>query len=144
MKTKFSSLVTVKKNSMQKSELVVQNANATLNSAHVALELSKKSLNDIEEPHSGTIGDLLASRTLLDVTRAGIVHNQAWIKYAQEQLAIAKEQLKFDIIEYEKFKYLELQEMKKILEKQKALEVKELDEVALMTHMRKKLKKGTQ
>ena len=144
MKTKFSSLVTVKKNSMQKSELVVQNANATLNSAHVALELSKKSLNDIEEPHSGTIGDLLASRTLLDVTREGIVHNQAWIKYAQEQLAIAKEQLKFDMIEYEKFKYLELQEMKKILEKQIALEVKELDEVALMTHMRKKLKKGTQ
>ena len=41
------------------------------------------------------------------------------------------------MIEYEKFKYLDLQEIKKIIKKQKMLEAKELDEVALMTYARK-------
>jgi flagellar biosynthesis chaperone FliJ len=137
MKTKFTSLVTVKKNSMQKSERVVQNANATLNSAHTALELSRKSLQSIEAPTNGSMQEFLASRTLLDFTRANIQHNQKWLEFAQNQLRAAKEQLKFDMIEYEKFKYLDLEEIKKIIKKQKIQEAKELDEVALMTHTRK-------
>jgi flagellar biosynthesis chaperone FliJ len=137
MKTKFSSLVTVKKNSMQKSELVVQNANATLNSAYVALELSKKSLNDVVSPVSGSMAEFLASRSLLDVTRAAIKHNQEWVAYAHSQLEAAKEELKLAMIEYEKFKYLDLQEIKKIMQQQKLQEMKDLDEVALMTYSRK-------
>ena len=136
MKTKFTSLVAVKKNSMQKSERVVQAANATLNSAYTALEIAKKSLNDIEAPQSGSMHDFLASRTLLDVTRASIKHNEDWVSYATTQLSAAKEQLKFDMIEYEKFKYLDLEEIKKRLKEIKLKEAKDLDEVALMTHTR--------
>ena len=41
------------------------------------------------------------------------------------------------MIEYEKFKYLELEEMKKAIKKQKIEEIKQLDEVALMTYGQK-------
>ena len=123
---------------MKKSERAVQSANADLNSAVMALEISKNSLNSIDTPQSGIMNDFLASRRLLDSGRDLIKHNQEWNEYAKNQVSLAKEQLKFDMVEYEKFKYLDLQEIKKIIKKQKMLEAKELDEVALMTHTRKK------
>jgi len=137
MKTRFSSLVTLKKSTMKKSERAVQSANADLNSAVMALEISKNSLNSIDTPESGIMSDFLASRRLLDSGRDLIKHNQEWTEYAKNQVSLAKEQLKLDMVEYEKFKYLDLQEIKKIIKKQKMQEAKELDEVALMTHTRK-------
>ncbi|MCD6191321.1 MAG: flagellar FliJ family protein [Sulfurimonas sp.] len=122
---------------MKKSERAVQSANADLNSAVMALEISKNSLNSIDTPQSGIMNDFLASRRLLDSGRDLIKHNQEWTEYAKNQVTLVKEQLKIDMVEYEKFKYLDLQEIKKIIKKQKMLEAKELDEVALMTHARK-------
>jgi len=137
MNTRFSSLVTLKKSTMDKSERVVQKANADLNSASIALELSYNSLKDIESPLSGNISELLAQRTLLSSQRGLINHNAEWVNYAKKQVEFAKDQLKKDMIEHEKFKYLELEEIKKIIKKRKIEEAKELDEVALMTYGRK-------
>lgn len=134
MKTRFSSLVTLKKNTMDKSERAVQSANADLNSATMALEISYSSLNGLEVPQSGTMSKMLATRTLLDSQRGLIQHNKEWMGFAKNQVLQAKEQLKLDMIEHEKFKYLELEEIKKVLKEQKIRESKDLDEVALMTH----------
>jgi len=137
MKTRFTSLVKLKKNTMQKSERVVQKANADLNSAAMALQISYDSLKDVDPPKFGTMGDFLASRTLLDSQRGIIKHNSAWVGFAKNQVNKAKEQLKLDMIDFEKFKYLELQEIKKEVKKKKIQEAKDLDEVALMTYSRK-------
>ena len=134
MKTRFSSLVTLKKNTMDKSERAVQSANADLNAATMALETSYSSLNGLEVPRSGVMSKMLATRTLLDSQRGLIQHNKEWMGFAKNQVLQAKEQLKLDMIEHEKFKYLELEEIKKILKEQKIKEAKDLDEVALMTH----------
>lgn len=134
MKTRFSSLVKLKKSTMQKSERVVQKANADLNSASMALKLSYNSLKDVEAPKTGTMSDFLASRTLLDSQRGIIEHNKGWVGFAKNQVDQAKEQLKLDMIEHEKFKYLELEEIKKEIKKKRLQEVKDLDEVALMTY----------
>lgn len=136
MNTRFSSLVTLKKNAMQKSERALQDANRDLKSAQNALDISYSELNTIESPQSGTVSQFLASKQLIDSQRAMIQHNQEWIDYASTQVESAKEQLQNDTIEYEKFKYLELQEMKKILKQRKLQEAKALDEVALMTFKR--------
>ncbi len=137
MKTRFSSLVTLKKSAMDKSERVVQRANADLNSATIALELSYKSLEEIDAPTRGSISAMIANRTLLHSQREIIENNHQWLEFSKQQVALAKEQLKSDMIEHEKFKYLELEEIKKILKKRKIEEAKNLDEVALMTHARK-------
>lgn len=136
MKTKYTSLVSVKKNIMQKSERVLQNANANLNSALTALELSFTQLSEISTPQSGQISNFLSSRMLLDTQRNLIQHNEAWVAFAKKEIENAKEQLKIDMIEYEKYNYLDLQELKEILKKKKIQEAKDLDEVALMTYER--------
>jgi len=137
MKTRFSSLVSLKKNTMQKSERALQNANKILQSAKEALAKSLAQLQDISSPENGVISEFLATRTLLDSQRAIISHNEAWVAYAKEDVLKAQEQLKHDMIEYEKFKYLELQEIEKQLKEQKIKEAKDLDEVALMTFTKK-------
>lgn len=122
---------------MQNSEQVLQKANSNLNSATMALELSYNSLKDVEPPSSGTMSDMLASRTLLSSQRELISHNKRWVTFATSQVNEAKKQLKLDMIEHEKFQYLELQEIKQELQKRKLKEAKELDEIALMTYTEK-------
>ena len=134
MNTRFSSLVTIKKSAVDKSERVVQNANKNLQNATRALESAYSSLGSIEIPNSGTIAQMLASRTLLTSQRGEITQDKEWIKFASSQLKSAQEQLKLDMIEYEKFKYLELEEMKQMIKQKRIEEAKELDEIALMTY----------
>lgn len=134
MKTRFSPLVKLKKSTMRKSEQFVQQANANLNNASTALKLSYSSLEDVNPPSSGTMNEMLASRTLLESQRGIIQHNKEWVNFASNQVNQAKKQLKLDMIEYEKFNYLELQEIEKEMKKRKIKEVKDLDEIALMTY----------
>jgi flagellar biosynthesis chaperone FliJ len=137
MKTRYTPLVTLKKSAMDKSERGLQSANADLNSATMALKLSYNLLLDIETPKSGAVSSLLASRTLLSSQRGLIEHNHKWVDFAKNQVKLAKKQLKLDMIEHEKFKYLEVQEVKKMIKEQKIKEVKELDEIALMRYGQK-------
>ncbi|MDD3442291.1 MAG: flagellar export protein FliJ [Sulfurimonas denitrificans] len=137
MKSRFTPLVKIKKNSMQSSERFLQRANNNLNSATSALELSYNSLKDLGSPQKGAMREMLATRALLDSQREIINHNKEWIAFAKNQVTQAKEQLKIDMIEYEKFKYLELQEIKAELKKMNAKEAKDLDEIALMTYIGK-------
>ena len=133
MQTRYTPLVKLKKSTMDKSENAVSKANADLNSASMALEISYNSLDSIELPSTGTMAELSASRTLLDSQRGIIQHNKEWLEFAKKQVESAKEQLKLDMIEFEKFKYLESQEIKKVLKEKKIQESKDLDEIALMT-----------
>jgi flagellar export protein FliJ len=137
VKSRFTPLVKIKKNSMQSSERFLQRANNNLNSATSALELSYNSLKDLGSPQKGAMREMLATRALLDSQREIINHNKEWIAFAKNQVTQAKEQLKIDMIEYEKFKYLELQEIKAELKKMNAKEAKDLDEIALMTYIGK-------
>jgi flagellar export protein FliJ len=136
MNTRFSSLVSLKKNKMEQSERLVQSANTNLNTASSQLQASYNSLAEVESPQHGTISKFLASRTLLSTARVTIKRHQEWVEFTRKQLHLAREKLKSDMMEYEKFKYLELEEIKKILVKQKRQEAKDLDEVALMTYSR--------
>ncbi|WP_428737396.1 flagellar export protein FliJ [Sulfurimonas sp.] len=134
MKTRYSSLVSVKKNIMQKSERVLQTKNFARNNAKEALTESLSQLEQLQSPKSGLVSDFLSSRALLDLQRSLIRHNEEWLAFATKEVQEAQEQLKRDMIEYEKFQYLEVQEVEAIKRKEKIKEAKELDEVALITH----------
>ena len=138
MKTRFTPLVKIKKNAMDKCESELNIANKTLQSAQEALELSYDELRHTSTPQSGTISLMLQARSLQSAQRALIEKNKSWVSFAQEQSNSAKEALKISSIEYEKFKYLELEEIKVHLKKIAKLEAKDMDEVALMGYMRKK------
>jgi flagellar export protein FliJ len=134
MKTRYSPLVKLKKSTMDNSERLLQQKNAELTNALRALEGSYESLEDISQPNSGSINDLLASRKLLSSQRELIEHNKQWVSFAQTQVQEAKNQFKKDMIEFEKFKYLEVQEIKKYQKELKIKEAKDLDEIATMTY----------
>ena len=142
MKTRYTSLLSVKKNIMQKSERVLQRGNANLNNAQIALQLSFESLDEIDSPKIGRISDFLSSRMLLDTQRSVIRHNEEWVGFAKKEIKNAKEQLKLDMMEYEKFNYLELEEINKVLKLRKIAEAKELDEIARMTYSNNKKKEA--
>ena len=137
MKTRYTSLVSVKKNIMQKSERELQSVNAKLKNAKKALEESKQDINTIQTPQNGKASSFLATRTLLDAQRSLITHNEEWVKYTQGEVQQAQQKLQKDTTEFEKFKYLETEEIKKKLQEIKIKEAKDLDEVALMTFGRK-------
>jgi flagellar biosynthesis chaperone FliJ len=122
---------------MQKSERLLQKANANFNKAKQALENSLAFLQEIKPPSHGKIAEFLANRALLDSQRAIIQHNEEWLVYTEKEVQQAKEQLKRDMIEYEKYKYLEYEEIQKALKKIKIQEAKDLDEIALMTYTNK-------
>ena len=137
MTTRYSSLLSVKKNIVQQKERGVQAANLRLQNAEHALQTSYDDLSKIESPKQGRINDFIANRLLLDSQRALIKHNEARLEYARKDLDSLKQELKIAMIEFEKFKYLDFKEKEKLLEKQRLKEAKELDEMALMGHTRK-------
>jgi len=139
MKTRFSALVTITKSVMQKSERVLESANTDLNRAKEALKQSHQALNNLATPNSGVMMEFLASRILLDSSRNTINHNKEWVSFANNQVENARVQLKSAMLDYEKVNYLQFQEVKKIIDKKKIQEAKDLDEVALMTYSRKKI-----
>ncbi len=134
MKTKYSPLVQVKKNIMQKSERVLQSTNAKLYRLQDELKSSIVALDSIVTPSSGKISEFLSSKTLLESQRLLIQQKEALLFSVQEEMKEAKAQLKVDMIEYEKFNYLDLQERKEFEERKKREEAKELDEVALLIY----------
>ena len=122
---------------MQKSERLLQQANANLNNAKKALRDSLIYLQEISLPSHGKITEFLANRALLQAQRAVVRHNEEWLEHTKNEVAQAKEQLKKEMIEYEKYKYLEYEEIQKALKAIKIQEAKDLDEIALMTFTNK-------
>ena len=119
---------------MNKSEQALQNANANLNSAKMQLQLAQETFDSLQAPQSGSMAEMNAARVLIQSQREVIKHNQEWVKFAENQVELAKKKLQSDMIEYEKFNYLELEDIKKKLKEIKVQEAKNLDEIALMTY----------
>ncbi|MDP2893360.1 MAG: flagellar export protein FliJ [Sulfurimonas sp.] len=80
---------------------------------------------------------MLASRVLFHSQMDLINQNKEWVDFAANQVEQAKKQLSADMMEHEKFQYLDFEEIKAELKKRKFKEAKDLDEIALMTHARK-------
>jgi flagellar biosynthesis chaperone FliJ len=137
MKTRYTSLLKVKKNELDKSERELQKANQILNDAKSSLEEAYLLLETLELPKSGTIQEMLSAKAFISTQREIVEEKKKWVAFAQEQVVFAIDKLKVSNVEYEKFKYLDFEEIKKIVKLRNLKEVKDLDEIALMTYNRK-------
>ena len=137
MKTRYTPLLKVKKSELDKCERELQRANQTLHDAKSSLQEAYSLLATLELPQSGTIQEMLSTRVFVSTQREIVEEKKKWLAFASEQVLFAVEKLKLSNIEYEKFKYLDVQEMKKIVKLRTLKEVKDLDEVALMTYNKK-------
>lgn len=134
MRTRFTSLVRVKKNTMDKCEQDLHQANEAVHNAEHAIELAYNELNTTSIPDFGPVSQLLQARMKLTAQRMVINQKRQWLQYARMQVTKAKEALKAAVVEYEKFKYLEAEQVKEILKKQKRKLDNELDEIAIQTY----------
>jgi flagellar biosynthesis chaperone FliJ len=133
MRTRFTQLVKYKHNEMQKCERELLGLNSELSDAQEQLQTAYEILHQLQTPQEGDIQTFLQSRTTLALQRDIIKKKCATIEQIKLHVNRAKESLKSSMIEYEKFKYLETQQIKKMVKKQMLQESKELDDAALQT-----------
>lgn len=138
MKTRYTPLIKLKKDTMDKRERDLQHANAALQNAQAALSRAYEELQSATTPASGVVSQFLASRMLISTQRGIIAREQEWVSFAATQCDKAKEALKQSMVEYEKFKYLETEQLKNMLQKEKQREQREMDEIASQSFNAKK------
>ncbi len=136
MKSRFSSIVRYKKIKLDEIEANLQEAFSRLNIAKEELEKSIQELKNFPNQTTGIAKDFLANRALLDAEFRLIEKNKKWVAYEKTQIKALQDEYKKAYIEYEKFKYLETEELKELLKKQKQKEQKELDEMAVIGYKR--------
>ncbi len=132
MKTRFSPIVKLKHSKVQEEEATLQQALSRLQNAKEALAQSIEELESLKEPTTGDMQSFLAARTLLDAQFRLIEKNENWVAFEEAQVEACQEALKNATIEYEKFKYLESEEIKKIKKALSLKEAKRLDELAMI------------
>ncbi len=138
MKTRFTPLVKVKKDSMQKCEREFQHSSRLLQLAESTLQQAIEALNASSTPSSGEVSQLLRSRTLIEVQRGIVERCRDEAEAAQTALERSREALRLAMLEYEKFKYLEAEQIKAALQKEKRRQQRELDEIAVQNYGLKK------
>lgn len=134
MRTRFTPLVKVKKNDMDRCEQDLRQANESIQNAEHALQVAYTELETTDMPASGPISELLKARNRLTAQRAVIQERREWLSFARAQAEAAREQLKASVMEYEKFKYLEAEQVKKVLQERKRTLANQLDEIAIQSH----------
>lgn len=138
MKTQYSSLVKVKKDRLDLMEKSVQSCHETISILQAKIEASYAELRSIQMPDHGDFSLFRQIQLLKHRAQDEISFNKHNLALAQNALLKAMQQLKTANIEYEKFVYLETNEVEKMLKAQKSKEAKALDEAAMIGYNRRK------
>ena len=137
MKTKFTSILKVRKLEVEK----IENEIAKLqNQRKLVLQQIRKleqDLAEIQTPQNGSIGDLKLSYYKTSILKENIELKKQNINFLDDQIKITQELLKKSTLEYEKIKHLHEVEEKNILGKLKRLEEKNMNEIASQLFYRK-------
>ena len=139
MKSKYTPLVKLKKRDLDHAERDLVSANSTLALASMALDNAYILLQSLGLPTSGTVSEFTQSQMLIQAQHYEIEQCAHNLVKAQQNLSQMQQRFKNAMIEYEKFKYLELQETQAYSVKIKKEEAKMLDEIGVMTYKREPL-----
>ena len=118
---------------MEKS---VQSCHQTIKTIKEKIEASYNELRSMQIPKDGDFSLFRQVQLLKQRVQDEIGFNKHNLAMAENALLKAMQQLKTANIEYEKFKYLETNEIEKVLKAQKLKEAKDLDEIALIAFNR--------
>lgn len=131
MKTRYTPLVKIKKNMMDRSEQHLQHAHHKLQDAETALVQAYEELKHASAPQSGAMSDFLHFRAVIEMQRQVVDQKHQEVLEAASDVQAARTALKQAMVEYEKFKYLETEQIKLMIEEQKRVHQRELDEIAV-------------
>lgn len=132
MKSKFSQVVKVKKQALDLAEARVAKARNNVVICEQNHEKAKAVLAKFILPQSGTTSELNESLKLVSLMRNEIRALNEKLEISKRELMHFSHQYKNANLEYEKMKYLEQEDIKKILKQIKHKESIELDEFAVI------------
>ncbi|WP_457562882.1 flagellar export protein FliJ [Caminibacter pacificus] len=132
MKTKFDSVVKLKKQQVEKIQNDIQKINKAVLELSSKIEELKASLIQLTLPKSGSFSKITQINTQKTLLRNEIQNLQNQINILNNRKNELLEELKKARIEYEKMKYLQGEEIKKQLKEIKLKESREMDEIAIL------------
>ncbi|WP_169764544.1 flagellar export protein FliJ [Campylobacter mucosalis] len=130
MPSKFTPIVRVKKQALDKIEIKLIRAKNDLSKYNFELSIAKDEINRHQMPKSGDVSELRQSLEILKIMNASLKELKEKIELTQREVAHFTYQYKNANLEYEKVKYLEEEEIKLDLKKKKRAEELMLDEFA--------------
>jgi flagellar export protein FliJ len=139
MKSKYAPLVKLKKKSLDSAERDLIGANNALSSASDKLSHAYTALSHMALPTKGTVGEFSQATAMIHAQHLSIEEYQKNLQEAQQKQTLTLERYKAARIDFEKFKYLDVQEMNAYAKSLKDKEVKMLDEIGTMTYKREAL-----
>jgi len=139
MKSKYAPLVKLKKKSLDGAERNLIAANNALSSASDKLSHAYTALSHMALPTKGSVGEFSQATAMIHAQHQTIEEYQRVFHDAQQKQILMRERFKVAQIDYEKFKYLEVQEMNAYAKMLKDKEAKMLDEIGTMMYKREAL-----
>lgn len=136
MKSKYVPLVKLKKKSLDTAERALIAANNALSSASDKLNHAYEELSRMSLPTKGSVGEFTQASAMIHAQHQSIEQCQQALQTAQQRQLQMQDRFKAALIDFEKFKYLEVQEMNAHLKQLKDQEAKMLDEIGTMTYKR--------
>ncbi len=138
-KSRYAPLVKLKKKSLDTAERALIGANNALSSASDKLNRAYEELSRMSLPTKGSVGEFTQATAMIHTQHQSIELCQQTLQSAQQHQNQMRERFKAAMMDYEKFKYLEVQEMNAQLKELKEQEAKMLDEIGTMTYKREVL-----
>jgi flagellar export protein FliJ len=132
MKTKFDSVVKVKKQTVDNIERRIQKVNASINTIKNKIEELNNTLLSYSLPREGSFALLNQIKHQQHILREEIQNLKNQIVILENRKKELLNELKKANIEYEKMKYLQAEEIKKIIKEKRLKEARDLDEIAIL------------
>ena len=138
MKTKFDSIVKIKKNEIEKIERNIQKINASIRMLEDKILALNNKLSSFSFPKNGSFSEFNQYKMMQSSLIEEINNLKNQILILENRKKELLEEYKKANIEYEKMKYLQAEEIKKRLKKQKQKEQIEMDEIAILLSKKEK------
>ena len=132
LKTKFDSVVKIKKQQVEKIENDIRKINKSIIDLSRKIEELKTSLLSFTFPKTGTFNKIYQLKEAQNIIKNEIDSLNNQIVILQNRKKELLEELKKANIEYEKMKYLQNEEIKKELKRLKLQESRDMDEIAIL------------
>jgi len=132
MKTKFSDILKVKKQVVEKIERNIQKINASINNLKVKMNNLENALFSLSTPKEGNFSIFSQIKTQQNLIREEIETLKNQIIILKNRKNELMKELKKANVEYEKIKYLENLEIQKMIKEKRLKENREMDEIAIL------------
>lgn len=130
MKSKFSQVVNVKKQALDRAEAKVAQARLNVANYEAKLNQARANLDSFALPKQGNINELNQNLELLKIMRSEVLSLNERLEIAKKELLHFTHQYKNANLDYEKMKFLKDEEIKQKLKEIKRKEELLLDEFA--------------